>query len=150
LFANLYLSELDNFVKHRLRERLYVRYMDDFLVLSGDKRRLQADKGRIASFLESRLRLRLHPKKANVFPVRVGIDFLGYRVFATHRLLRKSTVRRFVKRVRRYQTALSKGAISQKKFQQSVAAWQAYAEFGDSYRLRKSLEERLIGHGPFV
>jgi hypothetical protein len=143
LFANLYLSELDDFIKHSLHEGLYVRYMDDFLMLSSDKARLQVDKKKIASFLKNRLRLRLHPKKATVFPVNVGIDFLGYRIFSTHRLLRKSTVRRFVKRTRKYRAGLAKGDGNQKEFTQSLASWQAYAEFGDSYHLRTSLGTRM-------
>lgn len=69
LFANIYLNELDQFVKHRLREKFYIRYMDDFLILSYDKKKLRQIKEEIRKFLREKLKLELHPKKANIFPV---------------------------------------------------------------------------------
>ena len=100
LFANVYLDELDQYVKHVLRARRYVRYMDDFVILHDDKAHLHALKGEIAAFLATRLRLIAHPRKAQVAPTSRGIEFLGYRVFPHHRLLRKSTVKRFLSRAK--------------------------------------------------
>ena len=85
-FANVYLDPLDHFVKERLRFKGYVRYVDDFLLFSNDKRQLNEARERISEFLVQ-LRLRLHPRKNAIFPVEEGIRFLGYRVFPTHRLL---------------------------------------------------------------
>ena len=99
-FANVYLDPLDHFVKDRLGIKGYVRYVDDFLVFSDDKRHLADVREQIRDFLVG-LRLRLHPTKSVIFPVKEGIRFLGYRVFPTHRLLPKENVRRFRRRVRR-------------------------------------------------
>jgi len=143
LFANVYLNELDQFVKHRLWIKYYIRYMDDFLILDYNKKELHRTKEEIGEFLGDKLKLKLHPKKANVFPVGESIDFLGYRIFSTHRLLRKSTVKRFIKRTKDYQRKLTKGLMSEEKFNNSLQSWLAYAEHANSWRLRKNLEEKL-------
>lgn len=144
LFANIYLNELDQLVKHELKVRYYIRYMDDFLILGYDKKKLHEIKKQIQEFLQNKLELELHPKKTNIFPTDKGIDFLGYRVFGNRRLLRKSTVKRFKKRTKIYQKRLSKGLMSKEKFNQSFQSWLAYANFGNSYQLRKNLEKELI------
>ena len=143
LFANIYLNELDQFVKHGLRARYYIRYMDDFLILDFDKRELRQIKKEIREFLKNKLNLELHPKKANIFPVEKGIAFLGYQIFGTHRLLRKSTVKKFIKRTKFYQRRLREGLMSPEKFNQSLQSWLSYTGFGKSWRLRKNLSERL-------
>jgi len=143
IFANIYLSELDQFAKHKLRLRYYLRYMDDFLILNTNKKKLHDIRKQIQEFLLNSLKLKLHPKKANVFPTEKGIDFLGYRVFENHRLLRKNTVKRFIKRTKLYQKKLKKGLITEEKFNQSLQSWFAYAEFGDSWQLCQKLKSIL-------
>ncbi|MDD3006940.1 MAG: reverse transcriptase/maturase family protein [Candidatus Pacebacteria bacterium] len=145
LFANIYLNELDRFVKHSLREKFYVRYMDDFLILSFDKRKLQHLKKVIKEFLTDCLALTLHPKKANIFPISKGIDFLGYRIFRQYKLLRKSTVRRFVKRTKRFRKKLQGGKMAEKKFDDSVRSWLTYAKFGDTRGLLKDMRLIICG-----
>lgn len=140
LFANVYLNELDQFVKHNLRQRYYLRYMDDFLILRSDKKELSLLKERLREFLKDNLRLTLHPKKANIFPAEKGIDFLGYRIFKHYRLLRKSGVKRFIKRTKAYRKKLAKNEMTQEKFDHCLQSWQAYAKFGNSWRLRQKLK----------
>lgn len=139
LFANIYLNEIDQFAKHGLKEKYYLRYMDDFLFLSYSKKDLFQIKEKINLFLRENLKLTLHPKKANIFNVKNGIYFLGYRNFANYRLLKKDTVKRFIKRQKFYQKKLNQGLMSQKKFNASLSSWLAYAKFGDSWRLRKKI-----------
>jgi len=155
LFANVYLNELDQFVKHRLRVKRYLRYMDDFLVLGFDKKKLHQIRKEMEKFLWERLELKMHPKKVNIFPVypvrnnglsngaSKGIDFLGYRLFGKYRLLRKSTVKRFVKRVRRYKKRINEGLMSDEKLGQSLQSWLVYARFGNSWRLCRSLSKKI-------
>jgi RNA-directed DNA polymerase len=143
LFANVYLNELDQFAKHTLKMGYYIRYMDDFLVLDFDKKKLHKIKKQIRAFLRNKLKLELHPKKANIFPTNKGIDFLGYQVFNTYRLLRKSTVQRFIKRTKTYHKRLGKGLISQEKFNNSLQSWLVYAKRANSWRLRKDLHLKL-------
>jgi retron-type reverse transcriptase len=137
-FANVYLDPLDHFVKDRLRMPAYVRYVDDFLVFSNDKRQLADVRKRIANFLVM-LRLRLHPRKIVVFPVRDGIRFLGYRVFPTHRLLAKENVWRFLRCVRRMQAAFRAGRMSFAEVRQRLMSWSGHAGQADTWRLRAHL-----------
>ena len=151
LFANIYLNELDQFIKHTLSKELkkqkkdscashyYIRYMDDFLFLDLDKKTLHWVKDKIKNFLETNLKLNLHPKKVNVFPIKNGIDFLGYRVFCSKPIkLRRSTVFRFIKRIKKYQEKKKKPELIWQSFQ----SWKGYAKHGDSYQLQQSLKER--------
>jgi len=117
--------------------------MDDFLILAFEKKELHQIKERIQDFLQDKLKLELHPKKVNIFPVDEGVDFLGYRSFGNYRLLRKITVKRFIKRTKADQKKLSKGLPVEEKFNNSLQSWIDYAKHGSSWRLRKNLSEKL-------
>lgn len=142
-FANLYLNELDYFVKFDLWERYYIRYMDDFLIFHNDKAHLNRRKAEIAQFLQGRLKLKLHPKKSVVFPVKAGIEFLGFRIFKDYRRLKKENIKRFLKRMKNLQKLLSQGFISINEVSNSLRCWIAHASYGNTYRLRKKLFERF-------
>lgn len=92
MFANLYLNELDQFCKHKLHLRYYIRYMDDIIILHPDKKYLEKIKNKIADFLEKELRLQLN-KKTCIRPTSMGIEFVGFRIWSTHIKLRKKTAR---------------------------------------------------------
>lgn len=139
LFANIYLNELDHFVKRELHKKYYLRYMDDFLILGLDKKHLHEDKERIRIFLRDQLKLEMHPKKAEIFPIDRGIDFLGYVISDGKRFLRKSTVKRFMKKKRRYETMVKNGKRTQMSFQNACASWRGYAKFADAYKLMEKI-----------
>jgi len=141
LFANAYLNELDRFAKHSLRAKFYVRYMDDFIILSQSKEELHRFRWLIGQFLKERLGLDLHPRKANIFPARDGVDFVGYRVFCDFILLRKSGTRRFIARIKK----LSRAGAPQEKLAESLKSWVAHAKWADSQRLGLRLECSLDG-----
>jgi RNA-directed DNA polymerase len=138
-WANVYLHELDKFVKHRLRCPAYLRYMDDFVLFSDDRAQLQEWKTAVRDFLAAHLRLVLHAKKSLVFPVKIGVDFCGFRIYPTHRRLRRSSIRRFVHRFRRQREAYWRGELSLEEMQVSVRSWIAHAAHGDTWRLRQRL-----------
>lgn len=94
LLVNVYMNEFDQFVKHRLKAHYYIRYADDFVILSYDKRWLESLILNIASFLEDRLMLTLHPRKVSIATFAHGVDFLGWVHFPDHRVLRTATKRR--------------------------------------------------------
>ena len=110
--------------------------MDDFILFADDKAQLHEWKESVRSFLATRLRLVLHPKKSLVYPVKVGVDFCGFRIYPTHRRLRRSSLRRFVRRFRRQRAAYRRGELSLEEMTTSVRAWIAHAEHGDTWRLR--------------
>lgn len=99
LCANVYMNELDQFVKHFLKAEHYIRYADDFVLLSPDKTYLQAALELIGQFLWHRLRLNLHPQKVTISTAASGVDFLGWVHFPDHRVLRASTKRRILRTV---------------------------------------------------
>jgi retron-type reverse transcriptase len=98
LFANVYLHELDRFVKHGLRIRRYVRYCDDFVLSFEDRSEAFETAKRIDVFLECELTLRLHPDKITVRTWTQGVDFLGYVLLPHATILRQKTARRMLMR----------------------------------------------------
>ncbi|MGB2762513.1 MAG: reverse transcriptase/maturase family protein [Minisyncoccales bacterium] len=92
-FANVYLNELDQFVKHHLKVKYYIRYVDDFVILRQNPEILKKWRKQIDQFLRKNLALKLHPKKQKIFPVNQGIDFLGYIIKLSHILNRKRVVK---------------------------------------------------------
>ncbi len=142
LWANVYLHELDMFVKHGLRERYYLRYMDDFVVVHHDKAHLHAVRREIEGFLWDQLRL-LTNGKTQVFPVATSkgraLDFLGYRIWPTHRKLRKSSAQRMRRRLQKLQRLYAAGEIPLDRVRASIRSWIAHAKHADTYFLRKAI-----------
>ena len=99
LFVNIYMNEFDQYMKHTLKAKHYIRYADDFLIMSHDKSWLEELLPKIDSFLTERLALTLHPHKISIQTVASGVDFLGWVHFPDHRVLRTVTKRRLRKRV---------------------------------------------------
>jgi retron-type reverse transcriptase len=99
LLINIYMNEFDHFVKRELKAKHYVRYADDFVILSECKSYLENLQPPIKRFLKNRLKLSLHPEKIFIKTLSSGIDFLGWVHFPDHRNLRKSTMRRMYRKV---------------------------------------------------
>lgn len=99
LFANVYLNVFDQFVKHQLKARYYVRYADDFVVLSDSRVWLESIIPKMEKFLAEKLRLRPHPDKIYIKTVSSGVDFLGTINFPRHKIIRTKTKRRALRLV---------------------------------------------------
>lgn len=102
LFANVYLNRLDQFVKHVLKVPFYVRYADDFVVLSVDQRQLETLVPVVWDFLQTELHLSLHPDKVFIKTLASGVDFLGWVHWPNHRVLRTTTKRRMLRRIQEH------------------------------------------------
>ncbi len=100
LFVNVYMNEFDQFVKHKLKIKYYIRYCDDFVIFSENKNWLQDIIPIIQEFLLNNLGLELHQNKLFIKTVFSGMDFLGWKHFPNHRLLRSATKRRMLKRIK--------------------------------------------------
>jgi len=112
LFANIYLHELDLFIKHTLQERFYLRYCDDFIILSTDVHYLRSLISIIGDFLKKNLRLELHPKKVTVRRLSQGIDFVGYVLFSKYILLRTRTKQRMKRQLNEAYVQYLRGDIT--------------------------------------
>ena len=99
LLVNIYMNEFDQFVKHSLKVKYYIRYADDFVFLSEDKTVLENILPKISSFLKEKLKLSLHPDKVFIKTLASGVDFLGWVHFHDHRALRTVAKRRMFKRI---------------------------------------------------
>jgi len=98
-FANIYLNELDQHIKHRIGAKYYIRYVDDFLLLHHSPQWLNAALADINSFLPSRLNANLNPSKTILQPIDRGVDFVGQVIMPWHRVTRKRTVNEAIRRI---------------------------------------------------
>ena len=132
-FANIYLNELDYFVKHKLKAKYYIRYVDDFVILHKPKQQLEEWKEIILKFLREKLKLELHKDKSKIVSLSCGIDFVGFRNFYHFKLLRKRNIRKMINKVQKYKSK----EISKEKILEIFQGWQAHAKWSDSFKLRK-------------
>jgi retron-type reverse transcriptase len=130
LLANVYMNALDQYVKCHLGERWYTRYADDFLLISPDKTHLHERRLHLEHWLSDHLKLTTN-HKTSVFPVGVthgrGLDFVGFHMWPHKRRLRKGTLKRFKRRVRRLRYHYAAGDISLREAQLQLNSWLAHA-----------------------
>lgn len=100
LFVNIYMNEFDQFVKHTLKAKQYIRYADDFVILSPNREWLEIILPEMQYFLENRLHLKLHPQKVSIETIYSGVDFLGWVHFTDHRVLRTATAHRMIRKLK--------------------------------------------------
>lgn len=142
LFANIYLNELDYFIKHTFRCHYYIRYMDDFVILHDNKQELHRIKREVEDFLRDKLRLELN-SKTQVFPASQGINFLGYRIWRTHRKVRNSSKRRIKRKLKAYQRKYAAGQMSIERIKATIISWLGHVKHANSYFLRQKLSKIL-------
>ena len=142
-WANVYLHELDTFVTQQLQHGAYVRYADDWLLFGDDKAELVRQQQHIETMLVD-LRLVLHDRKTQRYPVDTGIPFLGFRLFPNYRRLKRPNVIRFKRRMRRTFGQFAAGEIPMERVHASINGWVAHASHGSTYRLRSQLLRGLI------
>ena len=144
-FANVYLNELDQFIKHSLQCKYFIRYVDDFVILNESKENLYRLKQKIDKFLQLKLALKLHPDKCIVENVNEGIDILGYLVKPTQILVRKRVVKNFKKKLFQFQKDLSQNKVELNFILSCVNSYYAHFMHADSYKLREHLWEKHFG-----
>lgn len=140
LFSNVYLHELDNFIKHTLRQKHYLRYCDDFIIVGHDKRELITLLEPIRNFLTQKLQLTLHPKKTILSNMHQGIDFLGYILFLKHRLLRTQTKQRMKRKLRTKYNAYLQQKIAPVHMDQCLQSYLGILSHANTYRLAQSIK----------
>ncbi|MEN8260515.1 MAG: RNA-directed DNA polymerase, partial [Pseudomonadota bacterium] len=131
--------------KHDLGVRAYLRYVDDMLLLDNDKAQLWRLAERIDAFLLGE-RLRLHPRKIQVAPVRCGVDVLGYRVWPNRRRLRSENGYRFRRRLMAWSRAYAAGRMDLADIKPRVASWVGHAIHGDTLGLRRVVLSKCVFH----
>jgi len=137
-FANWYLTPLDHFVTNDLGIGAYVRYCDDFLLCHSDRHALREAMVQVGELLAG-LRLRVHEERVSVRPAQLGVTFVGYRIWSTHRLIRKLNIRVFRRRIRWMRRAYAAGMISWDDIKPRLASWIGHSQTADSMRLLRRL-----------
>lgn len=122
LFANVYLNELDKFVKHSLKMKYYIRYMDDFIIFSENKSELHYILNEIENFLKTKLELELNDK-TRIHPVKTGVEFVGYIHFYNKIRIRKSSWKRFKKNLKATKKSYDKNTINKETYNNTISSY---------------------------
>ncbi len=143
LFANIYLNEFDHFAKEVLKIKQYIRYTDDFIILSQEPTYLENLLPPIADFLNHTLQLQLHPKKIIFRKLSQGLDFLGYVVLLHHIVLRTKTKQRMFRKIRAKLQQLQSGEIDRKSFNQTLQSYYGVLKHCRSKSLKEQIKKLL-------
>lgn len=146
LFANLYLNPLDYFVKHLLKEKFYLRYCDDFIIIKKNNNFKDVIQ-EIDTFCGENLLLKLKIAKLKVRKLKWGIDFLGYVLLSYHLVLRPRTRKRMIRKIREKKEQLKNNLISKEKFEQTLNSYYGVLKHCDSYKLRRNINGIIKGEG---
>ena len=131
LLVNIYMNEFDQYVKHTLKFKYYIRYADDFVFLSQSKSELEKLLPILREFLENKLKLNLHPNKVFVKTFSSGVDFLGWVNFTKHKVLRTVTKRRMLKNLRNNPSM------------ETVQSYLGLLGYGNTFGLRNKIQAML-------
>ena len=139
-FANIYLNELDQYIKRELKIKYYTRYMDDFILILKSKKDCIKYKKIIENFLENNLKLELN-SKSRYYPYKMGVNFCGYRIYTTHRLLRTSSKKKIKRNVKRWNFQYHNNTIDYNNVIQSINSWIGHSSHCNSYKLQQKILE---------
>lgn len=124
IFANIYLNELDRFVKHRLRVRHYLRYGDDFIIIENHPEGLNFIREITIQFLKNELKLSVNSKNDKLIKIHHGLKFLGVRIWPTSRNLSKRNLKRIKQKLNQRNIASYSGIIKQHGNQKQIKRFQ--------------------------
>lgn len=133
LLINIYMNEFDHFLKRKLKVKYYIRYADDFVVLSGDKAYLEDLIPKIDRFLREELRLHLHPNKLYIKTLASGVDFLGWVHFPNHGVIRSSTKKRMYRR------------MAESPINETYQSYKGLLSHGNGYKASLALDDIFEG-----
>lgn len=138
LFANVYLNEFDRFIKHRIKAKFYIRYADDFVILSDDRAWLENQVPVIKEFLWARLNLEVHPNKLFIKTMSSGVDFLGWINFPGYKVLRRATKMRMFRKLKENSYK-----------EESLNSYLGMISHGDAFKIKKDLLNKCTSNNHF-
>ena len=137
-FANIYLNELDQYVRRTLKIKYYTRYMDDFILLFKTKKECIYYKKLIEEFLHKYLHLELNDK-SRYYPYKMGVNFCGYRIFTTHSLLRLSSKKKIKRNVKKWNKQYHENCLNVPYALQSINSWLGHSSHCNSFKLQQKI-----------
>lgn len=142
-FANIYLHELDKYVKEVLKIKYYARYMDDFILLLETKEECKKIKLKIENFIQEYLKLSLN-SKSRYYPNKMGVNFCGYRIYETHRLIRNRCKQKMRKQIKNWNKLYQSGKLDTNKMLLSWNSFKAHISHANSYYLKDKMFAKII------
>ena len=138
-FANIMLNELDQYCKRYLAIKYYIRYMDDVCIVVKDKGKAQQLLHLCEEYSNNVLELNLNKNKSKIFPISQGVNFVGFKTWGTHKLLRVSSKRKIKNRARKIPNLIKCGKITIEKAEQMLNSWFGHAKHGNNYNFMKAI-----------
>ena len=139
MFANIYLNEIDQFVKHKLHIKYYCRYLDDSIVIVKTKKEAIETLNKIKEFLHTNLKLELN-KKTQIFKSRQGVNFCGYKINEYRLKIRDKGKRKLKNKVKKLEKLVKEGKITSKEAHKYLAGHMGYIKIANV----KNLTEKLF------
>lgn len=136
IFGNIYLDIFDQYIRHTLHIREYIRYADDFVIFSRDRVFLEQVLSDIALFVSTHLHLTLHPDKIEIRSIYAGVDFLGWHIFPHHRILRTKSKRRMINQLEQSYRA------DMEIFDSVIQSYFSLLSHGNTYRLEMEIRNQ--------
>ncbi len=144
IFANIFLNELDQFVKHKLGVKYYFRYADDFAIVHKDRNYLEEILKWVSVFVSGRLGVYLHPNKIELRKYTQGIDFLGYIILPKYIGIRRKTKNRMLKKLSYKDDLLTAGELEFDSFYQTVQSYLGMLKHSNNYSLENTIKNNFL------
>lgn len=146
-FANFYLSKFDHFVKEKLRIKYYIRYMDDWMAIVETKEEANHKLQEMKNFLETELLLKTN-NKTQIFPLKNGVDFLGFHIYMTDsgkviKKIRTDSKKAMKRKLKAFKNKYEAGEMTKEAIEASYKSWKGHAEHGNCYRLIKEMDKQF-------
>ena len=134
MFANIYLNEVDQYIKHKLKVRYYCRYLDDSIVIVKTKKEAKEILEKIKKYLKENLELKLN-QKTQIFKNKQGVNFCGYKINEYRMKLRDKGKRKLKKKVKKLKEEIKKGNLTSKQAKKYLAGHLGYIKYANNYNL---------------
>lgn len=138
------MNEFDQFVKHKLKVKNYLRYTDDFIIVSENRQYLESLVPVIKNFLQEQLKLNLHPSKVILKKLLQGVDYLGYVLLQHYKVLRTKTKKRIFKKLKKRIQEYVNGKISKTTLENSLQSYLGVLSHADAYELSRELKNQIL------
>jgi hypothetical protein len=143
ILVNVYMNELDQFIKQTLKVKYYVRYADDFIITHHNKSYLDDILVEIERFLRKELKMSLHPDKVSIRKYHQGIDYLGYVILPKAIVLRTKTKQRIFRKLKQRVKEYKKGKIDEFTLMQSFNSYLGVLSHADSNKLEQEIRHKI-------
>ena len=143
MFANIYLNEVDQYIKHELKIKYYFRYMDDSVILVKSKEQAKEVLKRIQIFLKENLKLELN-KKTQIFKNKQGVNFCGYKINEYRLKIRDKGKRKLKVKVKILKEKIKQGKITSKEAKKYLAGHMGYIKIANTYNLENKLFYKVL------